>query len=424
MNLAFYPVRCVRPLIWALSVVLAGLLAGCSDSSTGGTGGTGAQAGVVRISLTDAPACGYDAVNVTVEKIRIHQSSSANETTAGWTTITLDPPQKINLLDLNDPTQPNFAMVHLGQTPLAAGHYTQLRLVLVSNNVTPLANSIILSSQPGTEIPLDTPSAVQSGIKLTHQFTVNAGQQTDLLLDFDACHSIVHTGSGKYKLKPVIKVIPYELNGIKGFVDPALFANGVNVNHVAISAQQNGETVRATVPNASTGLFFLAHLDPGINYEVVITADNRTTAVIASVPVPTSTSVTHVSAQGMPIELNPSTLQNVTGTVTLNPATDETDVVVAARQTFTAGPTVTVHSKPTSLVEGDPLGDSTYNLTVPIAAPLLGQYGQPLPIQLVSQPSLAGKYAVRGVAGGYATQSFNVNLPGGPVVVQDFALVP
>src|SRR5437870_5366495 len=190
--------------------------------------------------MTDAPACGFDAVNVTVSKVRVHQSDNASENAAGWTDITLNPPRKINLLDLNDPTQPNRALESLGETPLEAGHYTQLRLVLVPNSGgPPFANSIVLSAQPNNEIPLDTPSAVQSGIKLIHQFTVGSGQRVDLLLDFDACKSIVQTGNGTYKLKPVIKVIPFVLNGIDGFVDKTL-------PNVSVSAQVNGEIVRAT----------------------------------------------------------------------------------------------------------------------------------------------------------------------------------
>lgn len=404
-----------HPLTMILSIMLTGLLMGCGSSEDGAAG---APSGTLRVSLTDAPACGFDAVNVTVDQVRVHQSSTANQNAAGWSTITLDPPQKINLLDLNDPTQPNFALIHLGQTPLTAGHYTQLRLVLVSNKVTPLANSVVLSSQPGTEIPLETPSAIQSGIKLIHSFTVSAGQQVDLLLDFDACHSIVHTGSGKYKLNPVIKIIPFALNGIQGFVDPALF-----VNHVTVSAQQNGEIVRATIPNATTGQFFLAHLEAGMQYEVVITADDRATGVIAAVPVPTSTSITHVSVQGMPITLVPSAVHTLSGTVTVTPATDDPAMFVSARQTFGAAPTVTVKTQPASLVEATPPGDSTYTLTLPIAAPSLGQYRAILPIPLAPQGPVAGRYAVRGSAEGYAPQSFSTNLSGGDAV-QDFALVP
>jgi hypothetical protein len=224
-----------KPLIWLMGLLLTVFVAGCGSGGDGG--GTTAQPGTLGVSLTDAPACGFDEVNVTVSKVRVHQSSSADDKTAGWADITLDPPRKINLLSLNDPTQPNGALDSLGETSLAAGHYTQVRLVLVRNE-----NSVVLSTTPPnhTEIPLDTPSAVQSGIKLVNEFDVPSGQRVDLLLDFDACKSIVQTGNGTYKLKPVIKVIPFVLNGIEGFVDKTL-------PNVIISAQQNGGIKRETV---------------------------------------------------------------------------------------------------------------------------------------------------------------------------------
>jgi hypothetical protein len=167
-----------------MGFLLAVVAAGC-----GSDGGGGTQPGTLGVAITDAPACGFDEVNVTVSKVRVHQSSSASENAAGWTEITLNPTRKINLLNLNDPTQPNLALESLGETPLEAGHYTQLRLVLVPNSGgPPFANSVVLSGIPG-EVALDTPSAVHSGIKLIHQFNVGSGQRVDLLLDFDACKS-------------------------------------------------------------------------------------------------------------------------------------------------------------------------------------------------------------------------------------------
>ena len=334
------------------------------------------QPGTLGVAMTDAPACGFAAVNVTVSKVRVHQSSSASENAAGWTDITLNPARKINLLDLNDPTQPNLALESLGETPLEAGHYTQLRLVLVPNRgSSPLANSVVLSAQPNNEIALETPSGIQAGIKLIHQFTVGSGQRVDLLLDFDACKSIVQTGNGTYKLKPVIKVIPFVLNGIEGFVDTALLNS-----HVVVSAQMDGDIVRATVPNTVTGEFFLAHLDPTncpTTCYVVITADGRATAVIAAVPVASSTSITTVSTIGAPITLSGSTTHDIGGTVTLNnPATDDGTVLVAAKQTLNGGPTVTVKSQVAPVLTTTPqiIADYSYNLALPIVGPSLGPY--------------------------------------------------
>ena len=413
-----------KPVMWLMGFLLVVFVAGCGSGGDG-SGGTTAQPGTVSVSMTDAPACGFDEVNVTVSKVRVHQSDNASENAAGWTDITLNPARKINLLDLNDPTQTNRALEFLGETPLEAGHYTQLRLVLVPNRgSSPPANSVVLSGQT-TEIPLDTPSAVQSGIKLIHQFTVDSGQRVDLLLDFDACKSIVQTGNGTYKLKPVIKIIPFLLNGIEGFVDKTL-------PNVSVSAQVGGDIVRATVPNTVTGKFFLAHLDP-TNYDVVITADGRATAVIAAVPVPSSTSITTVSTSGAPIPvITPPTLEasathNIGGTVTLNPATDDETVVIATKQALNGGPTVTVKSRTASVVTGNPPGDFAYNLTLPIAAPSLGPYSTPLPILFTQQPaSVAGQYTVQVSATGYATKSSlaPVDISGGDATSQDFTLTP
>jgi hypothetical protein len=394
---------------WA-AVLTLGFLTACGSS-----GDDAAAPGAVSVSLTDGPACGFDAVNVTVSKVRIHQSDSASDHAGGWTDITLNPPRKINLLDLNDPTQPNLALEHLGETPLPAGHYTQLRLLLVPNNgSSPPANSVVLSGTTN-EIPLVTPSAIQSGIKLVHQFDVPPGQQVDLLLDFDACHSIVRTGNGILILKPVIKVIPFVLNGIDGFVDTALLGN-----NVVVSAQSGGNIIRVTRPN-SAGKFFLAHLDASV-YTVVFTADAHVTQVITGVPVPSVTSITTVSTSGAPITLGVSPTHNISGMVTLNPPTDDETVFVAAQQTF-SGAIVTVKSQPAMLVDDPPSGDFSYSLTLPTGAPLLGSYGTPLPITFTAPPGIAGQYAVQASAAGYTSQSFNKDISAADQI-QNFALIP
>ena len=392
-----------KSLIGMLGLLATVFVAGCGSGSGSDGGGSGsAQPGTVSVSMTDAPACGYDQVNVTVSKVRIHQSDTADDNTPGWTDITLNPARKINLLDLNDPTQQNFALLTLGQTPLAAGHYTQLRLVLDRNTGQSLANSVVLSGT-NNEIALDTPSGIQSGIKLINQFTVDSGQRVDLLLDFDACHSIVKTGSGKYILKPVIKVIPTVLNGINGFVDKTL-------PNVVVSAQQNGNIVRATMLNTQTGEFFLAHLAQG-NYDVVITADNHATAVISVVPVPSDTSVTPISTSVTPFSLGNSSTQAITGTVTLNPADDDGTVVVVAKQSLSGGPTVTVKSIVATVFDAAlPIGDYGYNMTLPTGAPALAAFG-PLPIAptAAAQSAVAKIYTVQGSAQTpttvYATQN-------------------
>jgi Domain of unknown function (DUF4382) len=374
-----------KALPWLMALLFAVLVGGCGGG--GGSATAPAAPGTLGVSLTDSPACGFDEVNVTVRKVRVHQSSTSSDTDAGWADITLNPPRKINLLNLT-----NGVLDYLGETPLAAGHYTQLRLVLDPNNGRGLANSIVLTGGDGSEISLDTPSAVQSGIKLVNEFDVPSGQRVDLLLDFDACKSIVLRGDGTYALKPVIKVVPFELNGINGYVDTALLGS-----NVMVTAQQNGNVVQATAPKPLTGEFLLSRLPPG-NYDVVFTANGRATAVIAAVPVPTTTSIVLVSTNAAPITLSASGTHKISGTVTLNPVNPTTVAYVAAKQTVGTTPTVTVKS-----VAADDL-TGNYALTLlPIGKPKRGTLGVTLPVVFAEQ-DVAGKYKVEATASGYQTQ--------------------
>jgi hypothetical protein len=380
-----------------LTVFMTLVMAGCGGNSTG--------TGTLGVSLTDAPACGFDAVNVTVSKVRVHQSSSASDNAAGWSEIILNPARKINLLDLN-----NGALEYLGETPLAAGHYTQLRLVLAADSGGALANSVVPSGST-SEIALDTPSGMQSGLKLIDGFDVREGERVDLMLDFDACKSVITRGNGSYGLKPVMRMIPFTLNGIGGFVDPLLPGDSV-----AVSAQINGTVVRATVANPLTGEFFLARLEP-TNYDVVITAAGSATTVITGVPVVSATSTAMLSSAVAPISLTTSGSNIISGTITLNPASTTTVAEATAKQTVAATTTVTVQTRPADLL------NSTYTLTLPSAPPLLGQYGiGTLPIPLTVQTAAAGQYRIEAAAPGYVTQSASTT--GAAIESFNFTLLP
>ena len=395
----------------ATTAIAAATLVACG----GGDGSGAAPAptstmGTLAVSMTDAPACGFDAVNVTVNKVRVHQSGTASDTDGGWTDITLSPAKKINLLNLT-----NGVLESLGQTTLAAGHYSQLRLVLDANTGTGLANSVIASGST-TETTLVTPSATQSGIKLVNEFDVVAGQKVDLVLDFNACKSVVTTGSGKYMLKPVIKVIPTAVNGISGFVNPALVAS-----HVSVSAQQNGVIVSSTVPT-STGEFSLARLAPG-NYDVVITADGNAAAVVGAVPVATASSITTLSTAAAPISLVAGTTGSISGTATTTPASSTEPVFVAAKQSFAAGPTVTIKYQGADLTTG------AYSIAnLPVAAPQYTVYSVTLPLvfrqNLTSTPG-TGKYKLDASATGYTTRSISlVDISVASQANVNFALLP
>ena len=361
-------------------------------AACGGGDDSGGQ-GTLRLAMTDAPACGFDAVNVTVERVRVHQSSTAAPEADGWSDLVLDPPQRLNLLDLT-----NGVLSELGQWPLDAGSYQQLRLVLGANDDrTPLANSVRPSG--GTEVALKTPSGQQSGVKMNANIDIAANQMTDFVLDFDACKSVVSAGaSEQYLLKPVVQVIPRLISGVGGHVDAALFDAGA-----VISLQQNGAVIRSTVPDA-TGRFLLQPAPSG-SYSVVFTAPARTTMVINNVPVVTD-QVTTIST---PITMQASPVVTVQGTAPIN-------TLVRALQPLTSGPTIEVAGR---YVDGT---TGTYDFTLPTNAPLVAAYvAPPAALNFTPDVAAAGRYSVRASLDGHADKATELlTLPAGSSVQANF----
>lgn len=111
---------------------------------------------------------------------------------------------------------------------------------------------------------------MQSGLKLNHQYDVDDGADVNLVLDFDACKSVVTKGNGGYALKPVINVIPASSSGgISGYLP-------VGLTNPVVSAQQNVVVVKSTVPD-SQGRFNLSPLPQNAaGYALVLSADGRT----------------------------------------------------------------------------------------------------------------------------------------------------
>jgi hypothetical protein len=368
-------------------------------SSTPGGSGAGST-GTLRVALTDAPACGYDNVFVTVDRVRVHASSIASDADSGWSEVVLNPAQRIDLLMLT-----NGVLAELGQTTLPAGQYTQVRLVLRPNGSGAPANSLVLSGGSG-EIPLDTPSATKSGLKLIHPFTVQQDTMVDLVLDFDACRSVVRRGnSGRYNLTPVISVIPRTATAIVGVVDPML-------TNVAISAQKNGTVVRSTTPNAN-GAFVLSGLDVAqAPFDVVITAEGHATAVVAAVPV-IADATTAVSTASAPIMLPTSPTGVAKGKVL------PLDVGAAVRALQVVGtvPKVEVGHDNADATTGE------YTLSLPRDAARRATYSTTLPLAFAPQNASAAAYTLEASATGHVTQTKGVTV-GAAGIVNDFTLDP
>lgn len=374
------------------SVLIA---AGCGGG--GGIGGTGQDAGTMRVSISDAPACGYDSVNVTIERVRVNKSPTAGDDEAGWSEVVLSPARRIDLLTLT-----NGVLEDLGQTSLPAGRYTQLRLVLAANDAAhPLANSVVPTG--GLETALDTPSAEQTGLKLNLDVDVPAGKVVDVALDFDACRSVVRLGnSGRYNLKPVLSattVLSDAGQRVVGYVDPSLAITGTTV-----SVQSAGIVVKATAPD-TTGKFVLYPVPIG-SYDLVVSAAGHVTAVTTGVPV-TLAAYTYVASAALPIAPSISTPadRQVTGTVTPASAT------VRALQTFGGNITVEVRS---GIVDGL---NGSFQLMLPNGAPVSSPYAaDPLLLNFIADAGAAGRYSVEATSSGTSkAQAVDTSAPVAPL---------
>lgn len=183
----------MRKINFILSIVMIGLIMNsCSDENT-------KASYPVAIKMTDAPGP-YDAVFVDVQGVEV--------TGSGGETVILNAKKGIyDLLKLS-----NGVSTLIATDTLETSKVEQIRLILGTNN------TVVLG---GVTYPLSTPSADQSGLKLQVHQTLQQGILYEILLDFDANKSIVVTGAGTYKLKPVIRTIQTAITGsIKGAISP------------------------------------------------------------------------------------------------------------------------------------------------------------------------------------------------------------
>jgi hypothetical protein len=391
------------------AVLAAASLAACGgggDSSTTPTTTTPtATFGSLSVALTDAPACGFDAVNVTVTKVRVNKSATAGDTDSSWVDLALSPARKINLLSLT-----NGVLDTLGQASLDPGHYSQIRLVLDAN-ASGTANTVIPTGST-KEVALDTPSAATSGLKLAGEFDITANTTTSLVIDFDACKSVLKKGNAGYALKPVLSLVPNTQNGISGVI-----ASGALTHHVMVLAERGGQVIASTTPDLQTGVFLVSHIPAGDDYDVVITSDNSATSVIGGVRV-TAGATTSLSTASTPLSLAPSNTASISGTVTATPATTE-PIYVTAKQVLSGSFVVTVRSQGADITNG------TYTLAnLPTAAPQYAQWSPTLPLSFAPTPT-PGVYSVEASSAGYTTKSAgNVDVTAGSKSGVNITLTP
>ncbi|WP_298264576.1 DUF4382 domain-containing protein [uncultured Lutibacter sp.] len=174
-------------LILGLFISLVGLQS-CSNNTVNN------DTARVQLKLIDAPG---DYLEVNIEIVDILFNDSENE--GGWKSFELSEGKTYPLMvDLTKLIAGNSLL--LTDQIMPAGMLKQIRLVLGENN------TLVIDGNENV-VHLDTPSAMQSGLKLNIDTELEAGFSYTFILDWDVQKSIVAAGSSnKYNLKPVIKV--------------------------------------------------------------------------------------------------------------------------------------------------------------------------------------------------------------------------
>ncbi|MDF1516739.1 MAG: DUF4382 domain-containing protein [Lutibacter sp.] len=219
----------------------------------------------IQLKLVDAEG-EYEKVLVNIVDVQYNR----NDGDSGWTSFegfTLpNTDDSLNRVDLTELVAGNTLV--LTDEDIESGNLNQIRLILGEGN----ALVLVLDGET-TEIPLSTPSAMQSGLKLHLNTTLEPGFSYTFILDWDVQKSIVKAGtSGNYNLKPVIRVIAEVNSGtILGRVADALETETVlmPLDNATIYVFDETDTTFlnsiATTSSDGEGLFNLQGLPEG-NY--------------------------------------------------------------------------------------------------------------------------------------------------------------
>jgi hypothetical protein len=367
--------------------------------------------GTVNTSFSDPPTCSAPAgpfrqVFVTVTDVKVHQSATADASAPGW--VDLSPGMAPKQIDLLGTATSQCFLAQLGAQQIPAGTFQQIRVILLANNMASqvsgnqcgsnAANCVVLTADSSVHT-LELSSEAQTGIKVPPGqiagggLTVPAGGTVDLNIDFDACASIVITGNGTFRLKPVLHAGEVSLNNssISGkLVDKVTQlamsggtamvvleqkdAGGVDRVILQTKADANGNFTFCPVPTGTYDVVAVAVNGAGVAYAATVTTGVMQGTAMGNVPLVAETGTN--TTQG-----------SITGKVTTAGASGATpaDVTLSALQSITGGTLVTIPlvQQMSATVNVTTAGGAScpagtdcvsYTLAVPAANPNVGAF--------------------------------------------------
>jgi len=358
----------VLGLMVAATLIWTGCAGGSSTPKTSNTA-------FVNVSVSDPATCEgpdgpYSHVYVTIRDVKVNSSSTAGANDAGWVDLTPSlsgQPMQVDLLGIAD-NQCFLAMLG-SKTELQPGQYQQIRILLLDNNsgasvsgnkCTGAAANCVQLTADGSIHTLNLASEAQTGIKIPSgqiaggAFVINAGETRDLNIDFNTCASIVITGNGQYRLKPVLHAgeVSTTASSINGtVVDSVSKAAIPGTVVVALEQKDDGgvdRVIMQTTADPTTGQFVFCPVPEG-TYDMVIAAVTATGGAYA------------------PLIITGVQPGSTTGTLSMVAPPSSTEASIAGLITTSTGSAATAADISTSALEPVSLGGTSVPVTMPLA---------------------------------------------------------
>jgi len=180
-----------------LTVLLLAMAVACGGGSTSPSSNNG-----VTVMLKDSPFADAKALFVVFSTVSVHLSGGS------FVTVPFSGAATTRTCDLKKLTASQDV---LGTGALAAGHYTQIRLVVSSATLyfdnpssASSACAATLSAPAGRSGAVTIPSGE---VILNREFDVTSTATTTITLDFDGDQSVKETGNGTFLMTPVVSVV-------------------------------------------------------------------------------------------------------------------------------------------------------------------------------------------------------------------------